>query len=95
MLFMWQEFLEDKQWSDDVRGHPELLIYWDGLSSSDASQRDFLRLTRELIRLRWQYPALRSAGFRAVHYHDANRVLAFQRWIPGIGGDVMVVVHLI
>ena len=30
MIFMGQEFLEDKYWSD-WQGHPELLIWWDGL----------------------------------------------------------------
>ena len=94
MLFMGQEFLEDKQWSDDVSGHPELLIYWDGLSSADSSQRDFLRFTRELIQLRWRQPALRSEGFRVIHVHDQNRVLAFQRWVPGSGNDVVVVINL-
>jgi 1,4-alpha-glucan branching enzyme len=94
MLFMGQEFLEDKQWSDDVLGHPELLIYWDGLNSPDPAQRDFLRFTRELIRLRWQQPALRGEGFRVIHVHDENRVLAFQRWNPGVGKDVMIVINL-
>jgi 1,4-alpha-glucan branching enzyme len=94
MLFMGQEFLEDKRWSDDVSGHSELLIYWEGLNSSDPSQRDFLRFTRELIRVRWQQPALRGEGFKVTHVHDQNRVLAFQRWIPGVGQDVMVVVNL-
>jgi len=94
MLFMGQEFLEDKQWSDDVKGHSELRIYWDGLSATDPAMRDFLRFTRELIQLRWQLPALRSEGFRVVHAHDANRVLAFHRWVPGEGHDVIVVVGL-
>src|SRR4029079_13327801 len=37
MLFMGQEFLEDKQWSDDVTGHPELRIFWAGLDDSDST----------------------------------------------------------
>jgi 1,4-alpha-glucan branching enzyme len=94
MVFMGQEFLEDKQWSDDVTGHPELRIYWDGLNATDPAMRDFLRFTRELIQLRWQLPALRDEGFRVVHVHDANRVLAFHRWVPGEGHDVMVVLNL-
>ncbi len=94
MLFMGQEFLEDKQWSDDVAGHPELRIYWDGLSGTDPAMRDFLRFTRELIQLRWQLPALRGEGFRAVHAHDENRILAFHRWVPGEGQDVIVVVSM-
>jgi len=34
MIFMGQEFLEDKYWSD-WPGHPELLIYWEGLEGKD------------------------------------------------------------
>jgi 1,4-alpha-glucan branching enzyme len=94
MIFMGQEFLEDKQWSDDVNSHPELLLFWAGLESSDSTMRDFLRFTRELIRLRWRYPALRGEGYALIHTHDENRVLAFQRWVPGVGGDVVVVVSL-
>jgi 1,4-alpha-glucan branching enzyme len=94
MLFMGQEFMEDKQWSDDVNEHPELRLYWDGLTQADGTMRDFLRFTRELIALRWQLPALRGEGFRVVHAHDENRVLAFHRWLPGEGQDVMVVVNM-
>jgi 1,4-alpha-glucan branching enzyme len=39
-------------------------------------------------------PALRGEGFRLIHTHDDNRVLAFHRWIPGEGKDVIVVVSL-
>jgi 1,4-alpha-glucan branching enzyme len=94
MFFMGQEFLEDKQWSDDVAGHPELRIYWDGLNATDPVMRDFLRFTRELIHLRWQLPALRGEGFRLVHVHEDNRVLAFHRWVPDAGHDVVVAVSL-
>lgn len=55
---------------------------------------DHLRFTRELIRLRRRLPGLRSQGFRVVHAHDDNRVLAFHRWTVGEGHDVLVVVHL-
>jgi 1,4-alpha-glucan branching enzyme len=93
MLFMGQEFLEDKQWSDDVNGHPELLLFWPGLEGADPTMRDFLRFMRELIDVRWRYEALRSEGYAVVHVHDQNRVLAFQRWIPGVGDDVVVVAN--
>lgn len=63
MLFMGQEFLEDKPWSDDVPGHPELRLHWDGLKGSDSAMRDFLLFTRELIQLRGRVPALRAEGF--------------------------------
>lgn len=94
MLFMGQEFLEDKQWSDDVNGHPELRLFWPGLEAADPAMRDFLRFTRELIALRRQQPALRAEGYARIHVHDENRVLAFQRWVPGAGGDVVVVASL-
>lgn len=94
MLFMGQEFLEDKQWADDFENHSELLLYWAGLDSGDKQMLDHLRFTRELVRLRWQCPALRGQGFRIVHAHDQNRILAFQRWIAGEGNDVIAVVHL-
>jgi len=92
MLFMGQELLADKQWTDEVTQHPELLIQWHGLDAPDPVMRDFLRFTRELIALRWRLPALRGEGFRVTHVHDEHRVLAFHRWLPGEGRDVVIVV---
>jgi 1,4-alpha-glucan branching enzyme len=94
MLFMGEEFLEDKQWSDDVKGHPELHLFWPGLEAPDSTTRDFLRFTRELVKLRRQFPALRDEGYGLIHVHDENRVLAFQRWVPGEGAVVVVVLSL-
>jgi 1,4-alpha-glucan branching enzyme len=94
MMFMGQEFLEDKQWSDDVHGHPELLIYWEGLKAEDPTMRDFLRCTRELVRLRRNHPGLRGDGFRGLNADDRHRVLSFHRWVGGIGHDVIVVASL-
>jgi len=103
MLFMGQELLADQQWSDDVTHHPELLLDWQALgsaaatastTSADAVVRDFHRFTRELIAVRWTLPGLRGEGFRVIHTHDANRVLAFHRWVPGEGHDVLIVVSL-
>jgi 1,4-alpha-glucan branching enzyme len=94
MLFMGQEFLEDKQWSDNLEFRRDLLLHWAGLDWGDKQMLDHLRFTRELIGLRWRCPGLRGDGFRVVHVHDQNRVLAFHRWVEGEGHDVMVVVHL-
>ena len=94
MLFMGQEFLEDKQWSDNFEFHKDLLLHWAGLDHGDKQMLDHLRFTGELLGLRWQYRGLRGQGFRVVHSHDQDRVLAFQRWVEGEGHDVMVVVHL-
>src|SRR5439155_19983954 len=49
------------------------------------------RFTRELLGVRWTFPALRGEGYALIHVHYQNRVLAFQRWVPGAGGDVIVV----
>ncbi len=94
MLFMGQEFLEDKQWSDNFEFHQNLLLHWAGLDGGDKQMLDHVRFVRELLALRWRYPGLRGQGFRVVHVHDQNRVLAFHRWVEGEGHDVIVVVHL-
>ena len=94
MLFMGQEFLEDKQWSDNLDFHKDLLLFWAGLDAGDKQMLDHLRFTRELLALRWKQPALRGQGYRAVHANNQNRVLAFHRWVEGEGRDVMVVAHL-
>ena len=94
MLFMGQEFLEDKQWADDFVSHRDLLLYWAGLDQGDRQMVDHLRCIRELLDLRRKTPALRAEGFRVVHAHDQNRVLAFHRWVDDQGQDVIVVVHL-
>jgi len=92
LIFMGQEFLEDKQWSDTP--NPAFEIWWQGLDSGDKTMSDFLRFTRELIGLRKSQPALRGEGCSIIHSHDENRVLAFQRWVEGVGRDVVVVASL-
>lgn len=94
MLFMGQEFLEDKQWADDFVSHHDLLLYWAGLDQGDKQMLDHVRFVRELLALRRQLPGLRGQGFRVVHVHDQNRVLSFHRWAEGEGHDAIVVVHL-
>lgn len=91
-LFMGQEILEDKQWSDDP-GSSAHRIWWEGLEI-DKAMVDFLRFTRELMSLRARLPALSSTGCRVFHVHNDNRVLAMHRWVPGRGQDVLVVFSL-
>ena len=93
MIFMGQEFLEDKYWTD-WPGRPELLIWWEGLEGQDKAMSDQHRFTRELMWLRRKHPALRGDGLNVFHVHNDNRVLAFHRWLPGIGRDVVVVASL-
>jgi 1,4-alpha-glucan branching enzyme len=90
MLFMGEEFLEDKSWSDSSF---DLLLFWDGLKTDKAMQ-DYQRFCRELIALRRHQPALRSEAVNVFHVHNENRVVAFQRWVVGAGRDVVVVATL-
>lgn len=90
-LFMGQEFLEDKQWHDDPGG--QFQIWWDGLTQ-DKSMADFLRFSQELMSTRKRLQGLRGAGLNVFHAHDENRVLAFHRWHPGQGHDVVIVASL-
>ena len=96
-IFMGQEFLEDKQWCPDPR-HPDHLIWWGGLAASadgqhavDPAMADHLRFTQDLVALRHRLPALRAEGFNVFFSSDADRVLAFHRWVPGSGQDVVIV----
>ena len=92
-IFMGQEFLEDKQWSWDPTSSN--LIWWAGLNpGTDTARADHLRFTQDLIRLRWNYPALRGDNVNPFHVHDQNRVIAFHRWLEGTGQDVIVVATL-
>jgi 1,4-alpha-glucan branching enzyme len=93
-LFMGQEFLENKQWNCDPADSAHL-IGWSGLNTgSDKAMVDHLRFTQELIRVRWNLPALRGENVNAFHVHDQNRVLGFHRWLDGTGDDVIVVATL-
>jgi len=90
-LFMGQEFLEDKQWHDEPGG--PLQVWWQGLEI-DGAMQDFLRFTQELVALRQRLPGLSGSGLNVFHVNARDRVLAFQRWVPGVGHDVLVVASL-
>jgi 1,4-alpha-glucan branching enzyme len=93
-LFMGQEFLAANPWNCDP-GDSAHLIAWDGLlTGSDQAMVDHLRFTQDLIRLRWNQPALRGEEVNPFHVHDENRVIAFHRWLDGTGNDVIVVATL-
>ena len=92
MVFMGQEFLEDKPWSDTPGA--ATLLSWADLDGGDKPLVDFERFTRELIALRRRHPAFRAEGCRVIHVHDDNRVLALQRWVDGVGDDMIIVFSL-
>jgi 1,4-alpha-glucan branching enzyme len=87
-LFMGQEFLEAKPW--DVNPSGPSLLDWASLDAGDQVMTDHLRFTQDLVRLRASQPALRSDNVHAYYVSDADRVLAFHRWLPS-GQDVIVV----
>lgn len=93
MLFMGQEFLDANLWADDIENHPEKRPDWISFAA-EKSKRDFFAFARDLIALRLELPGLTGEGFRVVHVHDGDRVLAFHRWVPGIGADVLIVASL-
>jgi 1,4-alpha-glucan branching enzyme len=93
MLFMGQELLEDKYWTD-WQGRPELLIWWEGLAGADRHVGDFQRFVRDLLELRRAQPALRADGINVYHVDQAERVLALHRFAPSGGNDVVVVMNL-
>lgn len=95
MIFMGQSFHEDKQWADDAGNHANLLLWWDGLDfGHDPHMGRFHRFMEELCWLRRNQPALRAETINPFHVHNDNRILAFHRWVPGEGRDVVVVVSL-
>lgn len=92
MLFMGQEFLEDKLWSDNPT-RADHFIDWEAMTS-DQTTIDFHRFTRDLIWLRRTQPALHKGSTNSYHLDDSNRVLAFHRWVPGEGRDIVIVMSL-
>lgn len=93
MMFMGQEFLEDKLWSDNFH-RTDRMIWWDGLDGADRHMGDFHRCVRDLIWLRRRHPALRSEPVNVYRADEDGRVLAFHRWVPDVGRDVVVVASL-
>jgi 1,4-alpha-glucan branching enzyme len=95
MIFMGQEFAEDKYWSDNPSHQPErdTLIWWDGLNTQ-SNMKNFQRFTRELIGVRRNQPALRNEPVHVYHIHNDNRIIAYHRWVPNEGRDVVIVASL-
>jgi 1,4-alpha-glucan branching enzyme len=90
MLFMGQEFLEDKLWRDDFH-LPQNLIWWDGLDGADRSMADFRTFIRDLVALRRGNTALRADAIITYPPDDTNRVAVFYRWSDDGHSHVVVV----
>lgn len=92
-LFMGQEFLEDKNWSDNPDFAAESLLWWEGLLTQHA-MRDQLACVRDLIALRRRSPALCSENLNVHHVHNDNRVIAMHRWQNNGSEDLVIVATL-
>lgn len=68
-------------------------MWWDGLTQ-DRHMSDFHFFMRDLIWLRRHYPALCSEPVDVSNIDEYNRILAFHRWVPCVGRDVVVVISL-
>lgn len=90
-LFMGQEWLENAQWTDNPAAMNKDV--WRQLELQ-PDRRDFRQYVSDLLKVRATQPGLRGAGLGVIHVHNANRILAFQRWVPGEGRTVVVVVSL-
>jgi 1,4-alpha-glucan branching enzyme len=90
MLFMGQEILEDKNWSDNPGFFKNTLIWWDGLKT-DTAMRDFLAFTKALTRLRRTCRALSGPNVNVFHVNNSCRLIAFHRWLDGSGEDLIVI----
>lgn len=91
-LFMGQEFLEDKNWSDNRPVGD--FIGWQELNAASSVRRDFLRFLTDLIQIRRSRPALRASGARVSRADNFDRVIVLHRWIEGKGLDVVVIANL-
>jgi len=91
-LFMGQEFLEDKNWSDNRQIGD--LIWWEGLGGTDPAMCDFMRFTADLIQLRRSQPALRGNSARVSRAENFERVIVLHRWVEGRPLDVVVAANL-
>ena len=86
MMFQGQEMLED-EWFRDTEP-----LDWNRLQEMDgirALYRDLIRLRRDFF---GQTRGLKGSGIELLHLNDADKVLAFRRWMEGGAGDETVVV---
>jgi len=93
MIFMGQEFLEDKYWSDNPSHFTNTLIWWDGLDRQEV-MRQHLRFIQELLNLRRKLPALTGRYAVPFQVYNHDRILAMLRGTGDGADDVVVVASL-
>ena len=77
------------------RSNPDdnLRIFWNELDER-SERRAYLRFTQDLLNLRHELAALSGDGLNVYFVHEEDRILAFHRWVPGLGQDVVVIASL-
>jgi 1,4-alpha-glucan branching enzyme len=93
MIFMGQEILEDKYWSDNPGYHKNTLVWWDGLNHQEEMRQHF-RFMQDLLRLRRELPALTGRYGIPFQVHNHDRILAMLRGTGDGADDVVVVASL-
>jgi len=94
MLFMGQEFLQDKQWDDNTDANPWSLIDWAGFESGNKAMTDHFKFTQELAWLRRYTPALNGEYTNVFHCNNYDRVIAFHRWTENSWNNAVIVASL-
>ncbi|KAF0095242.1 MAG: 1 4-alpha-glucan branching enzyme [Puniceicoccaceae bacterium 5H] len=90
-LFMGQEVLETRNWSDNLILHAHHRVDWQGVAF-DRHRRDFAKFLGDLLHLRRQHAAFTAEGLRVIAVHNQDRVLAYYRFVPGMGHEKLVVI---
>ncbi|MBN2196790.1 MAG: starch-binding protein [Polyangiaceae bacterium] len=93
MLFMGQEILEDKDWSDNPGYFTGTLIWWQGVKLQ-REMSEHLRFMQDFIRLRQERAGLVGHYSRAYQVHDLDRILVLHRGNGNPDDDVVVVFSL-
>ncbi len=93
MIFMGQEILEDKYWSDSPGQHAGTLVWWDGLQQQ-AVMLNHLKFMQDFLRLRRDRPGLSGRYSEAYQVHDLDRVLVLLRGTGEGADDIVVIVSL-
>ena len=88
MLFMGQEHLEA-----GVFTPPPAPLDWSREEGHARVRAFYRRLVRMRRNLEGETPGLLGRNLQVVHFHDANKVVAFRRWDRS-GDDVVVIANL-
>jgi 1,4-alpha-glucan branching enzyme len=93
MIFMGQEILEDRFWSDNPGYFTDTLVGWQDLATQ-AERKQHLRFMQDLLKLRRERPGLTGRYAKAYQVHDIDRVLVLLRGTGNSEDDVVVVFSL-